>query len=209
MLSGVYNKLSEQKELDLLIQKHSSAGEIPALLLHSCCGPCSSYVLEYLSAYFNITLFYYNPNITTEDEYRKRVETQKKILKALPAKNPVKLIEGKYEPEKFLQAVKGLEGEPEGGKRCAVCFNLRLSEAARLAKELGCSYFSTTLSVSPHKNAETLADICGELSEIYKVEALPANFKKKGGYQRSIQLARMYGLYRQDTCGCAFSVLVE
>ena len=196
-----------QKQLNLLIERHNKEGEVPSLLLHSCCGPCSAYVLEYLSQYFDITLLYYNPNILPVEEYQKRLAAQKQLLEALPTPRPVKMIEGAYEPERFLSAVKGFEGEPEGGSRCTVCFRLRLEEAARLAKELGFSYFSTTLSVSPHKNADTLADICENLSDAYDVKALPANFKKRGGYQRSVQLARSYNLYRQEYCGCPFSMI--
>ena len=198
--------MNHQKELERLIDKHISNGKAPSLLLHSCCGPCSSYVLEYLSSYFNVILFYYNPNILPQDEYQERLDTQKQLLKVLKTKNPVRLIEGEYEPEKFLSIVSGLEEEPEGGRRCFRCFHLRLSASAQLAKELGCEYFSTTLSVSPHKNADVLAEISSQLAQIYGVKALPADFKKKGGYQRSIQLARMYDLYRQNYCGCPFSV---
>ena len=202
-------KNNYQKELDSLLQSRAPEGEVPALLLHSCCGPCSSYVLEYLSAYFAITLFYYNPNILPPAEYQKRLETQKQLLAALPTKNPVRFIAGDYAPEKFLAAVKGLEDEPEGGARCAVCFRLRLNAAAELAKELGCDYFSTTLSVSPHKNADTLAEISTQLAAQHEVATLPADFKKKSGYQRSLQLAREYELYRQDYCGCPFSMREE
>ena len=195
-----------QKQLERLIEKHALAGEVPHLLLHSCCGPCSSYVLEYLAQHFKITLFYYNPNIMPEEEYQRRLNTQKQLLGLLSVKHPVTLIEGAYEPEAFLLQVKGLEDQPEGAGRCAVCFNLRLEKSARLAKELGCAYFCTTLSVSPHKNAQVLGQIASQVSDIYAVAALPADFKKKGGYQRSIVLAKQYGLYRQEYCGCPFSM---
>ena len=204
-----YNKLSDQKELDKLIRRHSQAGETPSLLLHSCCGPCSGYVLEYLSAYFNITLFYYNPNILPKEEYTKRVHTQKQFVNIFSGSNSIEFLEGAYEPKKFLLAVKGFEDEPEGGKRCEICFRLRLEESAKTAKKLGCDYFSTTLSVSPHKNADILAEISQNISEAYGINALPANFKKKGGYQRSIQLSHMYGLYRQEYCGCPFARSME
>jgi Uncharacterized protein conserved in bacteria len=197
--------MNYQKKLDSLIDTFSSNKKPPSLLLHSCCGPCSSYVLEYLSSHFDITLFYYNPNIIPKDEYQKRLDAQKQLLKVLPTKNSVNLIEGKYEPEKFLSEVKGLENETEGKKRCSLCFNLRLNAAAQFAKKLGCEYFSTTLSVSPHKNADTLAEISSKLADEYEIKTLPADFKKRGGYQRSIQLAHVYDLYRQDYCGCPFS----
>ena len=195
-----------QKMLDRLISDHECKQEVPTLLLHSCCGPCSSYVLFYLSKYFDITLFYYNPNILPEAEYKKRLETQKQLLSVLPTERPIELIEGDYDSDRFLLAAKGLENEPEGGKRCAVCFQMRLDATAKLAKELNCAYFCSTLSVSPHKNATVLADISTQLSDIYEVNALPADFKKKGGYLKSVELAKTYGLYRQDSCGCPFSV---
>ncbi|MDR2933445.1 MAG: epoxyqueuosine reductase QueH [Oscillospiraceae bacterium] len=202
------NRVHYQKKLDDLLACLPAAG-VPSLLLHSCCGPCSSYVLEYLAPHFDIDLFYYNPNIIPEAEYQKRLDTQKQLLKAMPFARPVKLIEGGYEPERFLAAVRGLEDEPEGGRRCAVCFRLRLDETARTAKALGCAYFSTTLSVSPHKNADTLAEIAAQISRERGIEALPADFKKRGGYQRSIALAREYGLYRQNSCGCPYSGRTE
>jgi len=198
-----------QKELDALLQSHTAAGETPSLLLHSCCGPCSSYVLEYLAAFFHITLLYYNPNILPAAEYHKRLDTQKQLLRLLPAANPIVLLEGDYAPEEFLCAVKGLENEPEGGARCEVCFRLRLGESAKIAKARGCDYFGTTLSVSPHKNAQLLAEIAAQLSAEYGVKALPADFKKRGGCQRSVLLAGQFGLYRQDFCGCPFSMREE
>ena len=198
-------QINRQKLLDGLLARHAAAGETPSLLLHSCCGPCASYVLDYLAAHFRITLLYYNPNILPEAEYAKRLAAQKRLLAALPVPHPVTLVEGAYEPERFLSAVAGLEQEPEGGARCAVCFRLRLGETARLAAEYGCDYFGTTLSVSPHKNADVLADIANECAALYGVPALPADFKKRDGYRRSVALAKEYDLYRQDTCGCPFS----
>ena len=197
-----------QKELDALIADLETKSTRPSLLLHSCCGPCSSYVLEYLSHHFAITLFYYNPNILPQEEYQKRLETQKQLLNTLPPANSISFIEGPYEPEIFLEAVKGLEDQAEGGKRCEVCFRLRLSEAARTAKKRKCDYFSTTLSVSPHKSAEVLAEISEAISGEVGIKSLPADFKKHGGYQRSIQLSKEYGLYRQQYCGCPFSNLI-
>ena len=195
-----------QKLLDSLIEDHKSSGETPSLLLHSCCGPCSGYVLDYLSRHFKITLFYYNPNIFPEEEYKKRLNTQRQLLCALAPARAVDLIEGVYEPERFSLSVKGLEQEPEGGARCAACFRLRLGETARLASERGFEYFSTTLSVSPHKNANVLAEISEDFSAVCGVKALPADFKKRGGYQQSVRLSMEYELYRQDYCGCPFSI---
>ena len=194
-----------QKQLEQLIEEYTQAGKTPSLLLHSCCGPCSSYVLEYLCEHFAATLYYYNPNIAPPEEYAKRLATQKQLLDALPVKNPVTLIEGEYEPTVFAAAVSGAPAEPEGGARCAACFRLRLQKTAALAQQLGSDYFTTTLSVSPYKNADTLAQICAELAEEYGVSWLPSDFKKCGGYQRSIALSRKYGLYRQDFCGCPYS----
>ena len=174
----------------------------PRLLLHSCCGPCSSAVIERLAPYFDLTVFYFNPNIHPADEYQKRLETQAALVKAMGG---AVLIAGAYRPERFFEAVKGLEEEPEGGERCTVCFRLRLEETARRAAEGGFDYFCTTLSVSPHKDADRLNAICRELAEQYGVAALPADFKKKDGYKRSLELSKAYGLYRQNDCGCVFS----
>lgn len=194
-----------QKELDQLIQKTEKEDRTPTLFLHACCAPCSSYVLEYLSRYFRITVFFYNPNISPEEEYQKRVAEIRRLLEEMPCGNPVKFVEGAYEPEKFFAMAKGLEQEPEGGLRCFGCYRLRLEETARLAAEGGYDYFATTLTISPLKNAQKLNEIGEELSPIYQVEHLPSDFKKRNGYQRSIQLSREYGLYRQDYCGCVFS----
>ena len=194
-----------QKELDALIERHAAAGEVPTLLLHACCAPCSSYCLEYLSQYFAITLFYFNPNIHPAEEYIHRVAEAKRLVAELPAKHPISFLEGDFEPQRFYDAVKGLEAEPEGGARCRVCFRLRLEETAKLAKEKGFDYFTTTLSISPLKNADVLNEEGEKAGEKYGVRHLPSNFKKKGGYQRSIVLSKEYDLYRQDYCGCVFS----
>lgn len=178
---------------------------VPTLLLHSCCGPCSSYVLEYLSTYFKITVFYYNPNITELEEYTKRVQEQKKLIEQLPVKNPVKFIEGKYEPNKFFELSKGLEHLKEGGARCIKCYHLRLEETAKQASLLHFDYFTTTLSVSPYKKADALNEIGMMLSKKYNIPYLYSNFKKKNGYKRSIELSKKYQLYRQDYCGCIYS----
>ncbi|MGN1114237.1 MAG: epoxyqueuosine reductase QueH [Oscillospiraceae bacterium] len=200
-------KINYQKKLDEVIEKIKQSGDIPALLIHSCCAPCSSYVLEYLSQYFKITIFYYNPNISPKEEYLKRVEEQKRLISQLPVKYPVSFVEGRYDEDEYYNAVKGLEHIPEGGERCFACYRLRLEETAKLAKEMGFEWFTTTLSISPYKNAQKLNEISAELSEIYDVKNLPSDFKKKEGYKRSIQLSREYNLYRQDYCGCVFSKL--
>lgn len=177
----------------------------PSLLLHACCAPCSSYVLEYLNEYFDITVFFYNPNITEKAEYDKRAEEIKRLIDELPHKNEIKILYGKYDPESFLAMAKGMEALPEGGERCFKCYRLRLEEAARAAKSGGFDYFTTTLSISPHKNAEKLNELGAELSAQYDVPYLFSDFKKKNGYKRSCELSAVYGLYRQSYCGCAFS----
>ena len=199
------NKINYQKQLDKIIDEIQKSKEIPTLLLHSCCAPCSSYVLEYLSQYFKITIFYYNPNISPEEEYKKRVEEQKRLISQLPTKNPVSFIEGEYIPQDFYNMAKGMEDLKEGGERCFKCYRLRLEKTAKLAKEQEFDYFTTTLSISPYKNAPKLNEIAEELSEIYSVKNLPADFKKKEGYKRSIQLSSEYNLYRQNYCGCVYS----
>lgn len=201
------NKINYQKQLDKIIDEIQKSKEIPTLLLHSCCAPCSSYVLEYLSQYFKITIFYYNPNISPKEEYKKRVEEQKRLISQLPTKNPVSFIEGEYIPQDFYNMAKGMEDLKEGGERCFKCYRLRLEKTAKLAKEQEFDYFTTTLSISPYKNAPKLNEIAEELSEIYSVKNLPADFKKKEGYKRSIQLSSEYNLYRQNYCGCVYSKL--
>lgn len=198
------NKRNYQRELEQLIF-NIEPGQVPTLLLHACCAPCSSYCLEYLSQYFSITVLFYNPNISPAEEYQKRVDEIRRLISELPAINKISLIEGRYLPEEFYNAVKGLELEPEGGKRCPVCFELRLREAAVTAKKLGFDYFTTTLSISPLKDAEKLNDIGKMLSDEYGVAYLYSDFKKKNGYKRSIELSREYNLYRQNFCGCVFS----
>ncbi|NBH96944.1 hypothetical protein D7Y41_03280 [Anaerotruncus sp. 1XD22-93] len=195
-----------QKELDNIIAGHGQRREAPTLFLHSCCAPCSSYVLEYLSAFFRITVFYYNPNIYPAEEYGKRVEEQKNLIEKLPSVYPIKFVEGVYDKERFYEMAKGLEQVPEGGERCFRCYELRLRETARLAAERGFDYFTTTLTISPLKNAAKLNEIGGLLGEEYQTVWLPSDFKKKNGYKRSIELSKEYNLYRQDYCGCVFSV---
>lgn len=198
--------MNYQKELDNLIEKLVTVNRRPKLLIHSCCAPCSSYVLEYLSNYFEITIFYYNPNIYPEDEYIRRVEEQRNLILAMPLQSKVQLIQENYQPTQYYEAVKGLEAEEEGGTRCFACYELRLREAAQLAKEGGYEYFTTTLSISPHKNAEKLNEISERLASEYGVFYLPSDFKKKNGYKRSIELSKEYDLYRQDYCGCVYSM---
>ena len=202
------NKRNYQKELDKRIEDLEKNGEVPSLFLHSCCAPCSSYVLEYLRKYFRITVFYYNPNITYSEEYFKRVEEQKKLIEIYNRQSvgyPIAVVEGDYKPQVFLEAVKGLEDCQEGGERCFKCYELRLEETARKAKEAGADYFATTLTISPLKNAEKLNEIGERLAQEYQIPWLPSDFKKKEGYKRSIELSAEYDLYRQDYCGCAFS----
>lgn len=199
------NRRNYQRELETVIKENESKSRVPRLLLHSCCAPCSSYVLEYLSDCFEITVFYYNPNISPAEEYEKRAAEQKHLIQELPAKHPIHLVVGAYEPERFYAVSRGLEMVPEGGERCFRCFRLRLEEAAKMAAEGGFDYFATTLTISPLKNAQKLNEIGEELSEIYKVEHLPSDFKKKNGYKRSVELSAQYGLYRQNYCGCVFS----
>ncbi len=177
----------------------------PKLLLHSCCAPCSSAVLEYLTEYFKITVFYFNPNIFPEEEFLHRISEQKRLISELPCKYPVEFTEQGWQSERFYQAVKGLENIPEGGERCFACYRLRLEETAKLAAEMNFDYFTTTLSVSPYKNAAKLNEIGEELAAKYGVKHLPSDFKKKDGYKRSIELSTKYGLYRQNYCGCVFS----
>lgn len=224
-------KRNYQKEMDETIRRLQAADVVPTLLLHSCCAPCSSYVLEYLSCYFKITVLYYNPNIYPEEEYWKRVEEQKRFIrqfseqvskgrkeeetadwpaggvgtKFTPMFHPIGFVEGSFEPHRFYGLVKGLEDVPEGGERCFCCYELRLREAAEFAKRLGMDYFTTTLSISPLKNAERLNEIGERLAGEYGVSYLCSDFKKKDGYKRSVELSKEYGMYRQDYCGCVFS----
>lgn len=191
-----------QRRLDELINNLSGT---PRLLLHCCCAPCSSYVLEYLSRFFEITCLFYNPNISPAEEYKKRAEELRRLISEQPHKNPESIIVEKYNPQDFFAAVKGYEHIKEGGERCFRCYRLRLEMAAKYAKEYNFDYFCSTLSISPLKNARKLNDIGEELSEIYKISHLPNDFKKKGGYKRSIELSAEYDLYRQNYCGCVFS----
>ncbi len=207
-----------QKELERILDAEQTRGK--TLLLHSCCAPCSSYCMEYLREYFKITVLYYNPNITKEPEYRKRVEEEKRLIAeynrqletgALEGMNstmgayPIDILEGAYTPQEFYALVKGKEQCPEGGERCFLCYEMRLRETARVAKEKEFDYFASTLSISPLKNAQKLNEIGERLSREYDVAYLVSDFKKKNGYLRSIQLSERFALYRQDYCGCVYS----
>ena len=198
--------MNYQKELDKLLAQLEKEERVPSLLLHSCCAPCSSYVLEYLGQYFNITVFYYNPNIFPESEYTKRILEQQTLIGQMRVKYPVSFIAGSYDKDRFYEMAKGLEHVKEGGERCIKCYELRLRESAWIAKSGGFDYFTTTLSISPMKNAARLNEIGLRLQEEYGVNYLISDFKKKNGYKRSIELSKEYGLYRQDYCGCEFSV---
>lgn len=200
------NQRNYQRELDRILEK-LPRGE-KNLFLHSCCAPCSSYVLEYLSAYFPITVFYYNPNISFSEEYRHRLAEQKHLIDCLNREGgsyPIRVIEGDYAPERFFAMAKGLEECPEGGERCEGCFRLRLEETARQAAAVGADYFTTTLTISPLKNAPLLNRIGEEMTATYGVPWLPSDFKKRNGYKRSVELSAEYELYRQDYCGCVYS----
>ena len=198
------NRRNYQLELDKIISIAEEEGQCPSLLLHSCCAPCSSYVLKYLSEYFKITLLYFNPNISPESEYMKRVAEQKRLIESMPFKNKVEFVEGRYEPREFYDAVKGYEEEPEGGRRCHICYEMRLREAAEYAKKGGYDYFTTTLSISPLKKSDVLNEIGERVGIEYGIAHLPSDFKKRNGYKQSIELSKEYDLYRQNFCGCVF-----
>ncbi len=198
------NKINYQKMLDRVIEENRQKHLTPTLLLHACCAPCSSYCLEYLSRYFRITVFYYNPNISIKEEYDYRLSEEKRLISLMKLENPVSIIDGDYNPDEFFKAARGLENEPEGGSRCLECFKLRLSASAQKAKETGADYFTTTLSISPLKNADAINTIGAQCAEKYGVSWLYSDFKKKEGYKRSIALSHEYNLYRQNYCGCIF-----
>jgi len=196
-----YDKVSRYP-LDRQLADILSSGETPRLLLHCCCAPCASYVLEYLSPFFEISILFYNPNIFPEDEYYKRKAELQKLLSQASYPNRVDMLDCAYEPETFAAAATPFLEEPEGGRRCRECFMLRLEETARRAKEGGYDYFTTTLSVSPHKDATVLNEIGDKLAKKHGVGYLTADFKKRDGYKRSVNLSNKYGLYRQTYCGC-------
>lgn len=197
-------KRNYSRELENIIKENPDRK--PSLLIHSCCAPCSSYVLEYLSKYFNITLFFYNPNISPKPEFEYRVSELERLVGEMPLDGNISIIVPGYNDREFYDTVKGFEHIPEGGERCFRCYKLRLAEAFKYAKENDFEYFTTTLSISPYKNAEKLNQIGERLAEEYGcVKWLPSDFKKKNGYKRSIELSKEYNLYRQDYCGCVFS----
>ena len=192
---------------DLEMEKQmDSIKEGTPLLLHACCAPCSSAVLERIGNFFKITIFYYNPNITNEEEYKKRVEEVKRFISSFKTKYPISLEEGNYDPREFFDISKGLEKEPERGKRCYKCYLLRLNETAKIADKLGFDYFCTTLTLSPHKNSNWINEIGENLNNKYNSTYLYSDFKKKNGYKRSIELSDEYNLYRQNYCGCVYSI---
>ena len=199
------NKINYQKELDKLIIKFTEEGQVPSLLLHSCCAPCSSYCIEYLSQFFYITVFYYNPNIYPDEEYYHRVKEQQRFIKEFPTKYPVKFIEGDYDKSSFYEIAKGLEKEPEKGKRCHRCYDLRLRRTATVAKEKGFDFFSTTLTISPMKDSQVLNEIGVSIGTELGINWLYSDFKKREGYKRSTEISKEYDMYRQDYCGCVYS----
>lgn len=198
-------RVNYQKILEDTLLALREEDRVPKLLLHSCCAPCSSYVLEYLSPHFEIIDYYYNPNITDRAEFEKREAELARLIREMPHAHPITFLPGEYEPDLFFHRTRGMEEIPEGGERCFACYEMRLSEAARKAAELGCDYFTTTLSISPLKNAQKLNEIGGRLAEQTGVPYLFSDFKKKNGYQRSIELSHEYDLYRQNYCGCVYS----
>lgn len=198
-------KINYQIEMEREIARIRASGRRPRLLLHSCCAPCSSYVLELLSTVFELTVFYYNPNISPREEFEYRADEQIRLAESMPLEGDVRVIRGDYDEEAFLHLSRGLEDVPEGGERCTRCFRLRLGKTAQMAKEGGYDYFTTTLSISPLKDAQRLNAIGGELAGQFGVPYLFSDFKKKNGYRRSCELSEQYGLYRQDYCGCIYS----
>lgn len=202
---GDFLKENYQKILDKIIQDNEKKGVIPRLLMHSCCAPCSSYCIEYLSNFFDITLFFYNPNISYAEEFDKRAKELTRLVNSMKLTRPVNVVIEHYEPNEFYNIAKGLEDEPERGRRCEKCFYLRLNESAKYAKEHSFDFFTTTLSISPHKDAQLLNNIGRELSSTHNIPYLYSDFKKKNGYKRSIELSNEFNLYRQNYCGCIYS----
>ena len=198
-------KQNEQLEMEKIIKLEQDNNTIPTLLLHSCCAPCSSYVLETLSNYFKITIIYYNPNIYPEEEYLKRKKEEKRFIKEFPTKYKIEMLDCDYDGNLFFEMARGLENLKEGSERCYKCYSLRLNKTAIVAKENNFDYFATTLSISPYKNSDWINEIGRNLEKKYNIKYLPADFKKKNGYKRSIELSSIYSLYRQDYCGCIYS----
>ena len=198
-------KQNYQVILDKTLEEIHKKGEVPTLLLHTCCAPCSSYVLEYLSKYFKITVYYYNPNINTLDEFKKRADEQIRLINEMKLQNPVKYIITEYDNSEFESVIQGLKDEPEGGSRCFKCYKLRLEKTCKYAKYNNYDYFTTSLSISPYKNSDKLNEIGESLEKEYNIKYLQADFKKKDGYKKSIEFSKIYNLYRQDYCGCIYS----
>lgn len=194
-------------EMEREIEALKRAGRRPLLALHSCCAPCSSAVLEQLNDAFQIAVFYYNPNISPEDEFRRRAEEQLRLVREMPLAEDIRAEIGAYDPERFYAAVRGHESDPEGGARCGICFELRLRETAKYARDIGAEYFTTTLSISPLKDASRLNTLGSAIAAEYGLKYLHSDFKKKDGYRRSCALSKEYDLYRQDFCGCVYSKL--
>lgn len=202
------NRINYQKQLEEVLKRMKEEGKRKRLLLHACCAPCSSYCLEYLREAFALTVFFYNPNLTEQEEYRRRVEEEKRLIALMNGQegsSQIEILEGRYEPERFLEVARGLETCKEGGERCVRCFALRLGETARVAAESGFDFFTTSLTISPLKNSALLNRIGAQEGERYGVRFLPSDFKKNNGYLRSTQLSRLYDLYRQNYCGCIYS----
>ena len=199
------NKINYQKELDKLIEQNMREDLSPSLLLHSCCAPCSSYTIEYLSQFFKITVLYYNPNISPKEEYEKRKSEQLRLIGEMKTKYPVSFLDCDYDYNEFLDIARGYELCKEGGERCFRCYRLRLEKTAELAKKNNFDYFCTTLSISPLKNSQKINEIGFELEKELDVKWLPSDFKKKEGYKQSVELSKEYNLYRQNFCGCVFS----
>ncbi len=204
-MENAKQKINYALILDDLIKENKKAGLRPTLLLHACCAPCSSYVLEYLSEHFDITVLFYNPNITSKEEFDFRESELYRLIDEMPLNQTVKIITLPYDPNEFYSMSKGLEDIKEGGERCKSCYRLRLARTAEIAKEQSFDYFCTTLSISPYKNAEWLNTIGKEEGDAAGVKYLFSDFKKKNGYKRSCELSEQYNLYRQNYCGCEFS----
>lgn len=198
-------KINYNLEMEREIARLQREGRRPVLVLHSCCAPCSSAVLERLNEAFHLVVFYYNPNISPEAEFRLRAEEQKRLVSEMPLSGDVRVVEGEYDPQRFYELVRGHEEDPEGGERCGICFEMRLRKTAEYARSIGAEYFTTTLSISPLKNAQRLNELGGAIAGEFGLNYLLSDFKKKDGYRRSCVLSEEHGLYRQDFCGCVFS----
>lgn len=198
-------KINYNLEMEKEIARLQREERRPVLVLHSCCAPCSSAVLERLHEVFELVVFYYNPNISPEAEFRHRAEEQKRLVEEMPLRGDARVVEGEYDPQRFYELVRGHEEDPEGGERCGICFEMRLRKTAEYARSIGAEYFTTTLSISPLKNAQRLNELGRAIAGEFGLNYLLSDFKKKDGYRRSCVLSEEHGLYRQDFCGCVFS----